>query len=218
MKVHLNDIRENQDYELKLDENTVWVSDVIRSLDEQAHDVVRPKGWKPKNRPIQLEIRIRRIDDLFEVDGRIQTGVNLLCSLCADGFNFSIQTRFRVLYTQNPQYLGHVKKGRPGDAEVQRVFGKQGMSDESATLDDTDDFEVEVLEQPYINLADTLSEQMVLTIPIQPRPEQDEDERCRKCGLTPQDLGLSTDEDLDEESSPFAGLKNLFPKKGDPIQ
>jgi uncharacterized metal-binding protein YceD (DUF177 family) len=218
MKVHLNDIRENQDYELKFDENVDWVSDLVRSLDEQAHDVIRPKGWKPKARPIQVEIRIRRIDDLFEVDGHIQTGVNLLCSLCAEGFHFPIQTRFRVLYTQDPKYLGYVKNGKSGDSEVYRVFGKQGVFDESATLENTDDFEVEVLEQPFIDLAAILNEQILLMIPMQPRPEQDENEKCRKCGLTPKELGLSTDEDLQEERSPFAGLKNLFQKKGDPIQ
>lgn len=217
MKVYLHEIREDQEFVLQFNEDTQWVSDVIASLDEKMHQVTRPPGWKPKRRAITAEFRMRKIDELYHVEGKLDSQVNLLCSLCADGFQFPIQTAFHVLFTKNKTYLAQADDSGRGEPEVQRVFGKQTHSD--AEGDGAIDYEVNLVEGNTIDLAELLHEQALLLIPMQPKPEFDEDERCRKCGLTRDELQNNAlkakfaEDDSDEKTNPFNVLKDLFPKK-----
>lgn len=216
MKVYLHEIREDQEFALNFNEDTQWVSDVVSSLDEKMYSVTRPPGWKPRRRAIIAEFRMRKIDDLYHVEGKLDSQVNLLCSLCADGFTFPIQTEFHALFTKNKTYLAQAVDTGRGEAEVQRVFGKQGHSDSQS--DGAIDYEVNIVEGNTIDLAELLHEQALLLIPMQPKPEFDAEERCRKCNLTRDELSnrrseVAAEEERDEKTNPFSVLKDLFPKK-----
>ncbi len=219
MKVLLHELKD-QDLEFSFDEGTPWVMELVGSLDERADRIQRPVGWKPKTRETRLEIQLRRVDDLIHVSGKIKTQLYLLCSLCADAFAHPIQTQFHALLTQSEDYT---------DTPRESTSRKSSFSeDQNDALDDFDheddsdalgpplnlnssDFEITVLKDSVIDLKEVIHEQLVLQIPIQPKPPKNEKDECLKCGKIQAAYLPETAEPLKE--NPFTVLKNFKTKK-----
>src|ERR1700752_4903217 len=103
MKVYFHEIKD-QDLHYTFNESTPWVMEVVGQLDERMDGIVRPPNWKPRSRPTEVEFTLRRIDDLVHVNGHVKTQLFLLCSLCADAFQFPINTTFHLLLTTSEIY------------------------------------------------------------------------------------------------------------------
>ena len=72
------------------------------------------------------------------------------------------------------------------------------------------DFEITVVKEPLADLKEILHEQIVLTLPMQPKPEPDEKGDCSKCGRNQSSFQQEAEEPLRE--NPFSVLKNLKKK------
>ncbi len=223
MKVYFHEIKE-VDLELKFDENTPWVMEVIGGLDERMDRIQRPPNWKPRSRPTEVQFTLRRVEDLIHVTGKIKSQLNLLCSLCADAFPFPINTQFHVLLTQSavyaetPRESSH-KASLDEEEEIDSFFD----ADDGDDLDDDDadlpamnlhssDFEVNVVTEPVADLKEILQEQIILILPMQPKPDKNDKGDCVKCGKS--QVFLATEEKEVLRENPFMVLKN-FKKKTD---
>ena len=224
MKVYFHEIKEH-DLEYHFSESTPWVMDVIGALDERMDRIQRPPNWKPRSRPTEVSFTLRRVEDLIHVSGKIKTQLNLLCSLCADGFPFPIHTQFHVLLTQSalyaetPRESSH-KAGIDSDEAIESFFNADDSDDDDDLKDEdsaapamnlhASDFEVNVVTEPLADLKEILHEQIVLILPMQPKPERNDKDECVKCGRN-QITYLPKQEELLKEN-PFSVLKN-FKKK-----
>jgi uncharacterized metal-binding protein YceD (DUF177 family) len=159
------------------------------------------------------------VDDLVHLTGKVKTQLYLLCSLCADNFQFPVQLQFHVLLTQSQVY-GEVPR-----ETSRKSFDHDGdlssWLDDDSDEDDSDspplnlsasDFEVTILKEPIVDLKEILHEQILLTIPMQPKPDKNDDGDCSKCGKSQMSFQPEGQEPLKE--NPFAVLKN-FKKKSD---
>jgi uncharacterized metal-binding protein YceD (DUF177 family) len=89
-----------------------------------------------------------------------------------------------------------------------------GGEEEGAPLNlNASDFEVTVVKEPLADLREILHEQIVLTLPMQPKPDQDEKGDCVKCGRNQDSFLREAEEPLKE--NPFSVLKNLKKKTDD---
>ncbi len=215
MKVYFHEIKD-QDILHRFNETTPWIMEVIGQLDERMDGIRRPPNWKPRSRPTEVEFTLRRVDDLIHVTGKVKTQLYLLCSLCADSFQFPIQSQFHLLLTTSDIY-----------AETPRETSSKGNFDFDEWMDDdsdedeeetpamnlnSSDYEVTVVSEPVADLKEILNEQIALLIPMQPKPEKDEKDDCVKCGRN-QALMLPQQEELIREN-PFSVLKNFKKKPG----
>ena len=226
MKVYFHEIKE-VDLELQFNESTPWVMEVIGALDERMDRIQRPPNWKPRSRPTEVSFTLRRVEDLIHVTGKIKSQLNLLCSLCADGFSFPIQTQFHVLLTQSaiyaetPRESSH-KATLEEEEDIESFFDTEEGDDDDSDEDDaielpsmnlnSSDYEVNIVTEPLADLKEILHEQIILMLPMQPKPDKDEKGDCIKCGKSQVYLASEEKELLRE--NPFAVLKN-FKKKPD---
>lgn len=194
MKIWFHEIKD-EDLNYEFDENQPWVMDVVGALDERVDRISRPANWRPRSRPTRVQFQIRRLDELIHVNGKIETQLFLLCSACADAFPFVVRKEFNSLYTMNEEF-----------AKTQHEKGRQtGESKEDSVNDQMDDFEITLLEEAAIDLKDILNEQVVLTVPMQPKPPVKANGDCEKCGK-PQVPDSFQEAPLKE--NPFDVLKN----------
>jgi uncharacterized metal-binding protein YceD (DUF177 family) len=217
MKVYFHEIKD-QDLDYHFDESTPWVMDVIGSLDERMDRIQRPPNWKPRSRPTQVSFTLRRVDDLIHVSGKAKTHLYLLCSLCADAFQFPIQVQFHTLLTQTEMYSeapreSSRKNNFEHDEGLQEWLSDEEDDDEGEEAPfnlNASDFEITVVKEPLADLKEILHEQIVLTLPMQPKPEPDEKGDCSKCGRNQNAFRREAEEPLRE--NPFSVLKNLKKK------
>lgn len=224
MKVYFHEIKD-QELEYHFNESTPWVMEVIGALDERMDRIQRPPNWKPRSRPTEVHFSLRRVDDLVHVTGKVKTQLFLLCSLCADGFSFPIQTQFHALLTQSQVYaLAPRETSRKNAFDSDADNGLDGFYD---TEDDEDededeapamnmsssDFEVSVVTEPLADLKEMLHEQIVLILPMQPKPDKNDKGDCSKCGRNQFDY--LADQQAPLKENPFAVLKNFNKKKTD---
>lgn len=219
MKVYFHEIKD-QELEYEFTEQQPWVMEVVGSLDERVDRIARPPNWRPRSRPTRVSFQLRKVDDLIHVDGKIDTQLYLLCSLCADGFSFPISTQFHALLTQSEIYGEAPREGaHHGKLDFDTSAFESDSDDddleESGPAVDfhASDFEVTVVKEPVIDLKEVLNEQLVLLIPMQPKPEKNEAGDCSKCGRDQLSF-LQTDQEAPLKENPFSVLKNFKTKAG----
>jgi hypothetical protein len=117
-------------------------------------------------------------------------------------------------------------------AEAPRETSRKGgmaenplKEDDDADLDDDDedlgpmtdfsaaDFEVTVVKEPFANLKEILNEQIMLTIPMQPKPDMNEKGDCVKCGKPQAAMQTQVTDPKPLKENPFAVLKDYNKKK-----
>lgn len=214
MKLGFQEIKD-EELHYEFDESAPWVMDIIGKLDEQSVQVTRPANWKPRSRATRVTLNIHRIDELISVRGTIETQLFLLCSLCADGFPFPVKRDFNALYTVNPEFAETPKEKSHNSFEpndlASDAFEDPDLEDEEAEFFqpkdmDGSDYEVTLLEEPILDFPTILNEQIVLHIPMQPKPALTDDGDCQKCGKPQEALYQPAKEPL--QRNPFAALKN----------
>ncbi|MGE0615645.1 MAG: DUF177 domain-containing protein [Bacteriovoracia bacterium] len=190
MKVFLREIRD-VDTELAFTQDVAWVLEAVARADESSElpgvgDAadLRPadrSGAPYKLRPIDSHFTLRKIEDIYQVEGRATTSLNLLCSRCAKGYTHPCQTDFSAYYSRNPKVA---------DAEL----GK-------------DDLEINFLSEDFIDLKEVLAEQIQLQVPFQPLCKESCKGMCHHCG-TDLNAGRCACEKL-VQNNPFSVLKDL---------
>ena len=220
MKVYFHEIKD-QDLNYTFTEATPWIMEVIGALDERIDRIQRPPNWKPRSRPTEVTFTLRRVDDLIHVTGRVKSQLFLLCSLCADGFSFPINHQFHALLTQSevyaeaPRETSHNKGHESADAWETEDEDEDEDDAEEVNLPmdfSSSDFEVTVVKEPVADLKEILNEQIVLNLPMQPKPDKNDNGDCLKCGRSQATYLPERQEILKE--NPFAVLKD-FKKKNE---
>ena len=139
-------------------------------------------------RPINIRLKAFRVRELFQVQGRLETGVHLSCSRCLKGFDAPLVSDFDLTYT----------KEMPGLMDVM----------------DTEEIEIKVEEigmfyfkGEEINLQQGIQEQVVMAWPLQPLCDENCKGLCPTCGsdLNRGDCGCQRE----PVPNKFAVLKNL---------
>ncbi len=215
MKVYFHEIKD-QDLHYTFNETTPWIMEVVGQLDERMDQIKRPPNWKPRSRPTEVSFTLRRIDDLVHVTGKVKTQLFLLCSLCADSFQFPINTQFHLLLTTSP-INGEVPRETSNRSSIDMDEWLADDSDDEeeetpAMNLNASDYEVSVVSEPAADLKEILQEQITLLIPMQPKPDKNEKDDCNKCGRNQLSF-LPQQEELLREN-PFAVLKDFKKKSG----
>ena len=179
MKVYFHEIKD-QDLNYTFTETTPWIMEVIGALDERIDRIQRPPNWKPRSRPTEVTFTLRRVDDLIHVTGKVKSQLFLLCSLCADAFQFPVSTQFHVLLTQSevyseaPRETSHKGNNENDIWEVDEDDEDDEDEEGPPMTFSESDFEVTVVKEPLANLKEILNEQIVLSLPMQPKPDKND--------------------------------------------
>lgn len=112
--------------------------------------------------PVDVRLRVIPIAGMFRVEGQLRTAVGLTCSCCLDAFSHSLVSHFHVTYTREI----------PGEADA---------TSEAHELK-AEDMGLVPFEGDEIDFRDMLQEQIILSIPMQPRCRDDCRGLCARCG------------------------------------
>ncbi|MBN20931.1 MAG: hypothetical protein CL678_06530 [Bdellovibrionaceae bacterium] len=217
MKIYLKQIKEEEQI-LDFNEKTPWVAQVLNQNDETSNSIVdkRRIDLMKGNRSASIQFHIRKLGEIFELKGEIETRLHLLCSLCGDPFPKPVGRRFMSLFTKDPMMAGlspeEAKlggaRGTSGKAVQAHQIRRNDLNKDSLGSPDAD-IEMIFIQEDFIDLSAVLYEQIQLEVPFQPLKSDD----CRegKCPNYPQSaLGEKTKEDEGfEKHQPFASLKNF---------
>lgn len=138
--------------------------------------------------PLKIGVRAFRVRDIFEVEGFLQTRVQLPCSRCLTTFKSSIHSDFALTYTNE---IPGLEEGPP-DEEIELSIEAIGLM---------------VFRGDKIDLSEGLQEQMVMAFPVKPLCNATCKGLCPQCGanLNREDCGCFHR----PSSNKFAVLKNL---------
>ncbi len=113
--------------------------------------------------PIDVTLFIAPVAGMYRVEGKLRTLVGLTCSLCLEDFSHNLASHFHVTFT----------RGLPGGGD--------------ATAEDHELKSEEMGLVPFdgeeIDFRDTLQEQVILALPMQPRCRRDCQGLCAQCGI-----------------------------------
>ncbi len=137
--------------------------------------------------PVKTELRLYRVDRMIEVEGRVETVVELTCSRCLADFEVPLAARFALTYTDR---LPDIESEDGEEVEV--------GADEMGLI---------LFEGEEIDLREGIQEQVVMAVPYRPLCRKDCKGLCPECG------GDRNSRQCDCESSDFslkfAALKNF---------
>ena len=138
--------------------------------------------------PVEVRLLVTPVAGMFRVEGKLRTAVGLTCSRCLASFNHSLSSHFHVTYTREI----------PGVAET---------APETLKLK-ADEMGLVPFEGDEIDFRSMLQEQVILSIPMQPRCRDDCRGLCAQCGVN---LNLETcnchSETIDPRLAVLKGLK-----------
>lgn len=137
--------------------------------------------------PVDVKLSIIPVAGMFRVEGKLRTSVGLTCSRCMDAFSHSLASHFHVTYTREiPDGVGTTPEEKELKAEEMGLVPFEGEE---------------------IDFRDVLQEQVILSIPMQPRCRNDCRGLCAQCGTN---LNLETCNCHSEIADPrLAVLRNL---------
>ena len=159
MKVYWNEIKDVEK-ELELDPEQKWLQEAVRRVDETP-----PHGPAASaKRPISGDLSFRRVDEIAVVEGSVQTLLHLVCSRCATPFLFPCSPRFTAMYSRD------------------RDMAESGARAPGGGFSTDPGLEITYLDRDYLDLGETLSEQLRLLIPLQPLCREDCKGLCPECG------------------------------------
>ena len=137
---------------------------------------------------LKVEIFLERVGEMVLLRGNIDLALLQVCDRCLEEFIRPLRIDIRLV-------LELAKVGGEEDTEIDDHLGDQS------------DAEVVQLEQPVVDLADLLYQQLILALPQKILCKQDCLGLCEHCGtnLNLEDCGCAEK----PENSPFAALKRL---------
>jgi uncharacterized protein len=194
MKISVNDITD-QETELAFSEDDAWVNNTVALLDEHKANA---------SRKIDLSFKLRKVDEVIIANGTISTNINVLCSRCTLPHTVKCDVRFSTLFCEDPELAGvsHImESGKPAG----QIHGYSRHEHDASN--DESDLDISYLTNDSIDLADILSEQLRLRIPLQPLCKETCKGICPQCGT---DLNMETCEcKASISSGKFAALANF---------
>lgn len=209
MKIYLHEITETET-ELEFTQEETWVREAVESVDEEGTSSDLSRASPLKTRPIQASFSLRKVDDVIVTSGSLNTYVRLLCSRCANVFQFETHPRFSALFCTDPVMagVGHLEsKGKPAGQNKGYARHAHDSSLDNSEDGNNQDLDITYLSEDSIDLADLLAEQLRLQIPFRPLCQENCKGICTHCGAD-QNLGKCACSKL-INPSPFAALKNL---------
>lgn len=207
MRIALKDITEHG-IVLDFTEKESWVRDTVERVDEEPSDTLgtlRPNHLKQtpadtKNRPIQVHFNLRKVDEVIIADGNIRTQIHLNCSRCVIPFDLACESHFTALYSRDPEMSG-----------INDLRGSNGTAKSAHDDSAGQDLEITYLTQDFIDLSETLAEQLMLQVPFQPLCQTACKGICQTCG-TDLNKGRCACEKVAQQS-PFSVLKDFQARK-----
>jgi len=138
--------------------------------------------------PIRTYLRAVKIREFVEVEGTVETQVQLACSRCLETFTTPVTNEFALTYTR--QVPGVAEEPEPEDVELK-----------------ADEFGLIYFQGETIDLQVGIQEQVVMAFPIRPLCAEECKGLCQTCGanLNLGDCGC----DRAIVNDRFAVLKNL---------
>lgn len=112
--------------------------------------------------PIDVKLMISPVVGMYRVEGRLRTRVGLTCSRCLVAFDYALASHFHVTYTRESP-----RGGEPPTESHELKADEMGLV---------------AFEGDEIDFRDTLQEQVILAIPMQPRCRADCQGLCSRCG------------------------------------
>jgi len=142
--------------------------------------------------PVKTHLRAFRIGDLVEVEGSLETRVQLACSRCLNDFQFRVQSEFAITYTREmPETNTDLK-----DTEIELRYEDMGLN---------------IFSGEQINMQPDIAEQVILALPVQPLCSATCKGLCPTCGI---DLNQGKCKcDQSPSNNKFAALRDLKLKK-----
>jgi uncharacterized protein len=177
MKIALYEIKQDEPIELNYSHHDQWTLEALEKCDEQDGPHILKK-----NRNLLVNFILRRVDELFILDGTLKSFLVLICSRCANPFQFDCQPRFSMLFCKDPVMAGvaHLSE------EAVPIFRNRGVA-RHAHLSDEQDLDIAYLLNDFIDFKEVLQEQAQLFIPFQPLCK----EACKGlCSICAADLNI----------------------------
>jgi uncharacterized protein len=220
MKIFLHELSD-ESTELSFDQSFNWVRQSVARLDETAQSETQraSSSSAPNSHPIQVELDLRKVDDVVVINGSIDATVQLICSRCATPYSHKMAPRFSSLFCQDPEMAGvgylNEKSGKP--AGINKGYARHAhdgpMPGEDDPIGDSlspslaRDLDITYISEDFIELGEVITEQLQLTIPFQPLCKESCKGMCFSCG-TDLNLGKCACMKLTKES-PFSVLKDF---------
>lgn len=159
MKIYLYELSEDST-DLHFTERDDWVVESVKKTQESE--------VTGKNPAYTVDLDLRKSLDVVFLKGQMNLEMGLLCSRCANDFEYHLSTQFRAMFTRSKS-LGE-KSSNVGVAHSEPT-GSTG-----------EDLDIEFLEKDYIELGDVLKEQIYLKLPLQPLCNESCKGICPVCG------------------------------------
>lgn len=164
MKIYLNEITA-AGRELRFTESDAWVLKTVSQADET--EISKP-------RKVDARFALRRVDEVFVADGSIDTSLRLLCSRCANPFDFTCTPKFSALFCTDPTMAGISDCNGNAKRGLNHTFGDARTEGK--------DVDITFLNHDFIDLTEILAEQIQLKIPVQPLCASSCKGVCPNCG------------------------------------
>lgn len=112
--------------------------------------------------PIEVKLLVAPMAGMFRVEGKLRTSVGLTCSCCLETFDDLLASHFHVTYTRE-------------------IPGGTDTSTEAYELH-SEEMGLVPFEGEEIDFRNMLQEQIILSLPMQPRCRVDCQGLCGRCG------------------------------------
>ena len=160
---------------------------------EHLERTIQPSAFDPQDEeyrvaaPVELSMDVQKASgDTFNVTGRVQTRLELMCSRCVEPFEVPVDASFDLRYVPQAQNAG----------EGEREIGE-------------DDLTTAYYREGVLDLAELVREQFVLALPMKPLHDDACRGLCPECGanLNRTDCGHAPKWE-DPRLAPLKGLLN----------
>jgi uncharacterized protein len=184
-KIYLREITD-QDTELSFTQEEKWVADAVARVDEKIEGLAAKPPVSSEARPVKTEMTIRKVDEVVVITGRIDTGLQLVCSRCAAYYEHETHPQFTALFCKDPSMAGvaHLDEAEGGPVGRNHGFARHAH-DEDSDGDESDagqNLDITYISEDFIDLAAVVTEQLQLQVPFQPLCSQECKGICFQCG------------------------------------
>ena len=148
------------------------------------------------NAPVQFQLRLQRSGQLVEVEGRLSTGVSLLCGRCLQTYDKELLADFAFTFTP---YVANEQAAEETEVEVEL---------------ETDELGLVYYKDECLDLLPPLQDQLVMALPISPICSDQCEGLCLECGCNLNDDKCQCEKKVfNNRFSALAGLEIESSKK-----
>lgn len=157
-------------------------------------DELHGQGEVRFEKPLDIRVAVRRLDEMIVVEGEVETAVRFQCCRCLEGFCQQLRVEFAVTYVRHTHTV--VEDEAEGEVELQ-----------------AEDLGLVPFEGDEIDLSEAIQEQVIMALPIKPLCKEGCRGLCAHCGanLNEGDCGCH----VQDFGGKFAALKDFKVRKKD---